>query len=307
MVCVKETGVRSQNNDDIHFLGRRVTQKDLALMREVVTACNGLSRAELANTVCELLGWKRLLGSLKSRECGEFLEKLESKGLLRLPEKRMGRPVGSRTEVPITERGEPGVPLVGSASAVGLIEFEPVRTEEDRRWFRELVGRYHYLGHAVPMGAHLRYLVFASEPEKAIIGCVQFSSAAWHLAPRDCWIGWDDATRVRKLRHVVNNSRFLLLPWVQVKNLASRVLSLAVRQVVADWQERYGVQPLLAETFVDPTRFFGTIYRAANWIELGMTSGRGRLDRLHKREGVAPKMVFVYPLIPDAVRQLRER
>lgn len=303
----KETLVCSRTTSKIRFSGRPVTQKELALIREVVTTCGNLSRIELANTVCELLGWKRLLGSLKSRECGEFLEKLELRGLLRLPEKRMGRPVGSRTEAPVTERGEPGVPLVGSAGTVGRIEFEQVRTEDERRWFRELVGRYHYLGHAVPMGAHLRYLVFASEPERAIVGCVQFSSPAWHIAARDRWIGWDDATRVRNLQRVVNNSRFLLLPWVRIKNLASRVLSLAARQVATDWQERYGVQPLLAETFVDPSRFAGTSYRAANWIELGVTSGRGGMNRIYERKGVAPKTVFVYPLVADAVRQLRER
>jgi hypothetical protein len=157
------------------------------------------------------------------------------------------------------------------------------------------------------MGAHIRYLVFASEPQRAVVGCVQFSSASWHVAARDQWIGWDEATRVRNLSRVVNNSRFVLMPWVEVKNLASRVLSLAVRQVVPDWQERYGVEPLLAETFVDPARFAGTAYRAANWIELGMTSGRGGRDVLNKRKGVAPKIMFVYPLVADAARQLREQ
>jgi hypothetical protein len=302
----KETIVPTETTSEIHFLGRQVTRNELALIREVVVTCGGLSRMELANTVCELLGWTRLLGSLKGRECREFLEKLESNGLLRLPEKRMGRPVGRRTEVPVTERGKPGVPLVGSAGEVGRIEFEQVRAEDERRWFRELVGRYHYLGHAVPFGAHLRYLVFASEPEKAIVGCVQFSSAAWRMVARDRWIGWNDATRARNLQHVVNNSRFLILPWVRVKNLASRVLSMVVRQMAADWQERYGVEPLLAETLVDPARYRGSCYRAANWIELGVTSGRGRMDRLHEREGVAPKTVLVYPLAPDAVRRLRE-
>jgi len=158
------------------FLGQQVTPKDLELIREVVTTCDGLSRAELSNTVCELLHWKRPLGSLKGRECGEFLERLESKGLLRLPDKRQGRPVGSRTEVLVTELGEPGISLVGSARSLGRIEFKQVKTEDERRWFRELIGRYHYLGHAVPMGAHVRYLVFASEPQKTIVGCVQFSS-----------------------------------------------------------------------------------------------------------------------------------
>ena len=289
------------------FLGQYIAPKEVSLIRELVTTCDGLSREELANTVCELLDWKRVRGSLKSRECGELLERMEAKGLIQLPFKRQGRPVGSRTEVPITERGEPGAPLAGSAKSLGRIELKQVRTEEERRWFRELIGRYHYLGHAVPMGAHIRYLVFASEPQRAVVGCVQFSSGSWHVASRDQWIGWDEATRVRNLPRVINNSRFVLMPWIQVKNLGSRVLSLAVRQVVPDWQERYGVEPLLAETFVDPARFAGTAYRAANWIELGMTSGRGGRDVLNKRKGVAPKIMFVYPLVADAVRQLRER
>src|SRR3989304_269137 len=188
------------------FLGQQVTPRDLTLIREVVTNCDGLSRAELANTVCELLDWKRPLGSLKGRECGEFIERLESKGLLRLPGKRQGRPVGSRTEVPVTELGEPGISLVGSARSLGRIELEEVRTEGERRWFRELIGRYHYLGHAVPMGAHLRYLVFASEPQKAIVGCVQFSSGSWHVAARDRWIGWGGGGRGCNLEHVINKS-----------------------------------------------------------------------------------------------------
>ena len=291
----------------MRFLGQQVTSEDLTLIREVVATCDGLSRAELANTVCELMNWKRRLGSLKSRECGEFLEQLESRGLLRLPGKRQGRPAGSRTRVPVSRLGEPGIALAGSAGSLGRIELKPVRTAEERRWFRELVERYHYLGHAVPMGAHIRYLVFASKPQKAVVGCVQFSSASWHVAVRDRWIGWDEAARVRNLSHVINNSRFLLLPWVAVKNLASRVLSFSVRQVVDDWQQRYGVGPLLAETYVDPARFSGTIYRAANWTALGMTSGQGGRNRLHDREGLAPKMMFVYPLVPDAVRRLREQ
>src|SRR3989304_9742517 len=175
------------------FLGQQVAPKELELIREVVTTCDGLSRAELSNTGCALREGKRPLGSLKGRECGEFLERLESKGLLRLPGKRQGRPVGSRTEVPVTELGEPGISLLGSARSLGRIEFKQVQTEDERRWFRELIGRYHYLGHSVPMGAHARYLVFASEPQKAIVGCVQFSSVSWHGAVRDRWIGWGGA------------------------------------------------------------------------------------------------------------------
>jgi Domain of unknown function (DUF4338) len=291
---------------DLHFLGRPVTEQEVTLIKEIVTSCAGLSRMELARTVCELLSWKRRSASLKARECREFLEKLEARGLLILPDKRAGRPVGSRTEVPQTERGDRGADIVGTAQDVGQLELELVRTEETRRWFRELVGRYHYLGHAVPFGAHLRYLIFGHVPERAVLGCIQFSSAAWRIAVRDEWIGWDERTRVRNLVHVVNNSRFLVLPWIVVKNLASRILSEAARRLIVDWKRSYRVEPLLLETLVDPQRYRGTCYRAANWIELGRTSGLGRMDRRRSGGEVVPKTVLIYPLAHDAAQRLRE-
>jgi len=278
----------------------------MALVREVVERCGGLSRMELAHTVCELVGWRRPGGALKARECREFLERLEEEGLLELPPKRPGRPRGSRTSVPETSAGEPGSPLVGEVGEFGPVVLEPVREREGQHLFRELVGRYHYLGHRVPFGAHLRYLVFVSRPERAVVGAVQFSSPAWRMAARDRWIGWSEEERRRNLQRVVSNSRFLLLPWVRVRNLASTVLSQAVRRVGSEWRERYGVEPLLAETLVDPARYRGGCYRAANWIEVGRTSGRGRMDRGHRRHGAAPKRVFVYPLVRRARQRLRE-
>ena len=261
---------------------------------------------ELASTVCELLGWQRRSRSLKARECREFLERLETRGLVELPDKRAGRPVGSRTAVPITEKGNAGAVIQGTARDVGGLEWELVDTDEGRRLFRELVGRYHYLGHAVPFGAHLRYLIYGHVGQRCVLACVQFSSAAWRIAARDEWIGWDDRARVRNLQHIVNNSRFLVLPWVQIKNLASRILSEAVGRVVVDWTKQYRVEPLLAETLVDPKRYRGTCYRAANWIELGQTSGLGRQDRSRSGGEVAPKTVLVYPLAQDAAKRLRE-
>jgi hypothetical protein len=188
----------------------------------------------------------------------------------------------------------------------GPVLLEAVSTAEQRLLFRELVGRHHYLGHAVPFGAQLRYLAYVSRPARLVVGCVQFWSPAWRMAARDRFIGWDDATRRRNLQRVVNNSRFLILPWVRIRNLASTVLSLATRRLGGNWSERYGVEPLLAETLVDPKRYTGHCYRAANWVVLGETAGRGRMDREHAREGAAPKLVFVYPLIRDAARRLRE-
>jgi hypothetical protein len=288
------------------FTGRAVGPDELALIREVVASCPGLSRMELAHTVCELLGWTRPQGTLKGRECREFLEGLAARGLLHLPAKRPGRPVGARTHVPVTARGDPGAPLTGTVGEVGPIGLEEVREPAQRALFRELVARYHYRGHAVPFGASLRYLVSATHPARQVVGCLQFSSPAWRLAVRDRWIGWDEATRRRNLQRVVSNSRFLLLPWVRVKNLASTVLAQAVRRLGADWRARYAVEPLLVETLVEQGRV-GTCYRAANWLALGATAGRGRQDRAHERHGAAPKTVLVYPLVEAAVQRLRER
>ena len=288
------------------FSGRAFSVKEVALIGEVVRECSGLSRMELARTVCELLRWRRPNGRLKARECREFLERLDADGALVLPDKRRGRATGSVTRVPHTAAGEPGPPLAGSVRDIEPLAFERVREPAQRLLFRELVGRYHYLGHAVPFGAHLRYLVFASRPSRAVVGCLQFSSPAWRMAARDRWVGWDDGTRARNLQHVVNNSRFLLLPWVGVKNLASAVLARGIEQLVVDWPRHYRLEPWLVETLVDARRHHGGCYRAANWVALGATSGRGRMDRHGRRGGAAPKTVLVYPVVRDAKRRLRE-
>lgn len=288
------------------FAGRDFASEELELIREVVESCSGISRTELAKTVCELLDWRRANGSLRGLECSEYLERLEHGGWLRLPVRRKRRPLGSRTRVPVTGGGEPGGKLEGSVGEFGPIVLTQVRGEEESLLFRELLGRYHYLGYAVAYGAQLRYLLYVSQPQRQVVGCLRFSSPAWRMSARDRWIGWDDATRGRNLQQVVTNSRFLILPWVRIKNLASRVLAQAARQVRVDWRERYGVEPLLLETLVDQERFSGSCYRAANWIEVGVTSGRGRMDREHRRHGLSPKRVLVYPLVGDAARRLRE-
>lgn len=296
---------KPSDGGNLRFVGRAVGPAELALIREVVASCPGLSRMELAHTVCELLGWTRPRGTLKGREGREFLEGLAARGLVHLPPKRPGRPAGARTAVPVTARGEPGAPLTGPVGTLGPLDLEVVQTPAHHALFRELVGRYHYRGHAVPFGASLRYLVSATHPARQVVGCLQFSSPAWRLAVRDRWIGWDEAARRRNLQRVVSNSRFLLLPWVQVKNLASTVLAQVVRRLAADWRARYAVEPLLVETLVEQGRA-GTCYRAANWLALGATAGRGRQDRTHARHGAAPKTVLVYPLVRDAARRLRE-
>jgi len=290
--------------DTWNFVGHAVRADELELIRSIVDEFSGLSRMELASTVCELLGWTRATGRLKARECRDLLERLEAAGQIRLPGKRVGRPRGTRTRVPVTTRGDVLAPVTGTVHDLGSLVVERVTTADHRLLFRELVGRHHYLGYAVPYGAQLRYLISATRPQRQVVACVQFSSAAWRMAPRDAWIGWDDATRIRRLPQVVNNSRFLILPWISAWNLASTILSRVVRHVATDWATTYGITPLLLETLVDPRRFDGASYRAANWIVVGTTTGRGRNDR-HRRVVRAPKRVLVYPLVSDAARRLR--
>ena len=287
-----------------NFVGHTVRASELDLIRSIVDEFGGLSRVELASTVCELLGWTRATGRLKARECRDLLERLEASGAIRLPAKRVGRPRGSHTAVPITARGDVATLIRGTVHDLAPLVIERVTTPEARLLFRELVGRHHYLGHATPYGAHLRYVIYATRPERQVVACVQFSSAAWRMAPRDAWIGWDEATRVRHLPQVLNNSRFLVLPWISAYNLASTILSRVARQVAPDWATMYGVTPVLLETLVDPQRFDAASYRAANWIVVGTTTGRGRNDR-HRRAVRVPKRVLIYPLVPDAAQRLR--
>lgn len=286
--------------------GRQFAASEITLIREVVSTCPGLSRKELANTISELVGWSRANGSLKEAESLSLLARLESAGLLTLPEKRKRRPVGSTTSIPHTAEGEAGEELRGRVDSFCPVLVERVSNLKTRQRYRELIDRYHTLGYRVPFGAHLEYLVSISQPKPTVVGCLQFSSAAWRLQVRDEWIGWDDQTRARNLPQVVNNSRLLLLPWVSIQNLVSAMLARALKQLPRDWQAQYGVTPLVVETFVDAERYTGACYRAANWKELGQTSGRGRDDRQHRRHGARPKRVFVYPLRRDALKRLRK-
>jgi hypothetical protein len=264
------------------------------LIREVVASCGGLSRNELANTVCELLDWRRSNGGLKAIECRELLETLEGRGLVELPAQRATKPRGARTRVRSTGWQEQAI--AGDLWQLGEVSVDLVGTAAQRDLWRELIERYHYLGHRVPFGAHLRYLIRVSEPRGGVVGCIQFSSAAWRLAARDRWIGWTDTQRAANLQQVICNSRFLVLPSVQVRNLASKALAVALRAVAREWPRHYRVRPALVETLVDQERFSGGCYRAANWVEVGVSSGRGRMDREHRRHGAAPKRVFLYPL-----------
>jgi hypothetical protein len=291
--------------DHQRFCGREFTREELCLIREVVETCAGISRTELAHTVCELLDWRRVNGGLKARECLDLLQRLEDQGLLKLPESRQTGPMeGTRRLIAPATDDQPWVGLTGSVGAFLPLDVELVEGQKQRRLFKDLVSRYHYLGYAMAFGAKLQYLVYVSRPQRQVVGCVQFSSPAWRIKVRDQWIGWDDGIRGKSLQHIVNNSRLLILP--RIRNLASTLVSCVLKRLRTDWPRLYGLEPLLVETLVDRNRFYGGCYRASNWILLGETAGRGRMDRAHERHGARVKTVLVYPLVKDALRRLRD-
>jgi len=296
--------MRATHTRQFCFCGKPVSAEELNIVKSVIGDCAGLSRTELANTLCEILNWQRPNGKLKTVECRAFIEELDAQSILQLPKGRFGRPRGSRTSVSGGEVENPV--LCGQKREFAPIEIVPVAGTQDNARWRAMVERHHYLGHKVPFGAHIRYFIRVHRPEPVTVGCLQYSSPAWRMAARDRYLGWSEAARRANLQKVVANSRFLLLPQVRIKNLASSVLSLAAAQIVGDWQNRFAVRPLLLETLVDPARYAGTCYRAANWIEAGQTTGRGRNDREHQRHGQSPKTVFLLPLTKNAVQRLKE-
>jgi hypothetical protein len=278
--------------------GRQITTEEIAQIRETVETFSSLSRTELAHTVCEHLGWHTASGGNKVDACMKLFKILEDRGMIQLPAKQ---------DKPNTGNNKPGkkqavknkppvqAPVEGRLSDIGPINLRVVRDKEETDLFNEYLLHYHYLGYSRPFGCFLRYFI---EGSGTILGCLLFSGAAKALTPRDQWIGWSPNQRMRNQGFLVNNQRFLIFPWVKVRYLASHVLGKVVKALAKDWQQRWGYQPVLLETFVDPQYFAGTCYQAANFKYLGMTSGMG-LRRQGKRYTTNPKKIFVYPLVDN--------
>jgi hypothetical protein len=247
-----------------------------------------ISRRVLSRRVCEWLDWRSSNGAFQEGSCRKALVKLNRQGVLSLPDavssysfRRTGRSldfVGYKVDVP---------DICCSLKELGDIEVLPVTSRfcKDSKIWRFLMSQYHYLGNRTLRGAQIRYVIKSSN--YGYLGALAFSSATWALSARDKHIGWSEAARIANLKYVVGNDRFLIIQTVRVKNLASRVLALVLRRLPDDWEARYHVRPVLVETFVDPTRFDGACYKAANWIAVGHTAGR--------RDGVK-RMVFLYTL-----------
>jgi len=271
--------------------GRPLSAADLEAIRRAILEADPPLRAEVARRVCAALGWHDALGRPKLMSCRVGLLRLHRAGLIELPAARNGNGNG-RGLVQQPDLWPAEQPLGGSAGQLGGLHLAPVTDKAASRLWNGLIERWHYLGYSPLPGAQLRYLI---ESDHGVLGALGFGAAAWKVAARDCWIGWERPAREAHLGRVLNNARFLILPWVRVKNLASKVLALAAARVGEDFATRYGEPPVLLETFVETPRFRGTCYRAANWRYLGETAGRGKCDRTHQA-ALARKAVYVYPL-----------
>ena len=277
--------------------GRYFSKKAILEVQETVKRFPCLSRNELALTICEHLSWKASNGSLKVKSCRAALEKLENQDFIQLPQKRSQKLRKIQT-IKFSDNTNPGAEVECSLDEMGPLELEIVKGKEEVSLWNEYVERYHYLGYKQPIGTNLRYFIVSSFKNQ-IMGSLMFSSSVWSLADRDKWIGWDKEDRIKRLNLVVNNNRFLILPWIKVVNLASKVLYLVSQQIQRDWQKEYAYQPVLLETFVDSSKYLGTCYLASNWECIGKTSGKSFRDSSSKTYDTSIKNIFVYPLKPN--------
>ncbi len=289
--------IEEKESKDIVRCGRKITAQEIEAARETVRLCRGLSRRELAETICEHWGWVTPSGSLKLTACLSLLEEWDLQGSVRLPTKRKA---GESTErvrgAKHTKRtAPPDEALVGKLDDVSPIELEIVDGRDRVKLWNEYLDRHHYLGYSKPFGCTIRYFIVC---DKGLLGCVLLAGASRAITARDEWIGWSKQRRQQNLPWVINNTRFLIFPWVEIRHLASHILGQLARRAREDWQQRWGYEPLLMETFVDPAEYSGTCYRAAGWIELGRTTGQGLRRKGHAYTST-PKLIYVKPLSKD--------
>ena len=271
------------------YCGRIFSAEELAQIIELIEKNPSKHRLDLSRDVCKMLSWYKADGGLKEMSCRVAMLRMQEDGLIRLPPPRTVNKRKSKATV--TCDTEPQSIIQAPVHQLGELQLCLVTSKNSRLW-NEYIQRYHYLGYTPLPGAQLRYFITRNEQILALLG---FGASAWQVAPRDSFIGWDHDQRRKGLPLIVNNARFLILPWVQSKNLASKILAMIARQLPMDWFDRYNIRPVLMETFVETGRFAGTCYRAANWVHVGQTKGRGKLGP-QGIQSVPIKDIFLYPL-----------
>jgi hypothetical protein len=284
------------------YRGRIITADDIIFIQQFIHTNTGLSRRKLSAKLCEVWQWKQASGALRDMVCRGLLLMLDRAGQIQLP------PVRQRPNNPLAQRAKPSsilidtTPMEGALKMLLPIEIQQVRRRGDEALFNSLIEAHHYLGYEQPVGEHLKYIVWG---QGRPVACLAWASAVRHLGCRDRFIGWAKESRRRNIRFIAYNTRFLIVPWVRVPYLASHILGRISQAISADWEALYRHPIYFLETFVDLERFQGTCYRAANWVVLGETTGRGKDDQTH-RPNRSIKQVLGYPLTPR-FRQLLQQ
>ena len=277
---------------ELSYRGRAISSEDILYIKDLIATHPHESRRQLSTKLCEAWQWRQANGALRDMVCRGMMLMLHRAGHIELP------PVMFVPHNPLAARVRPSparidtTPIEGCLRQIQPLEFAQVRRSEDEALFNSLMEEHHYLGYEQPVGEHLKYLVWA---QGGPIACVAWSSAPRHIGSRDRYIGWDQQARRRNIRFIAYNTRFLILPWVRVPHLASHILGRMAARVSQDWQRLYGHPIYFVETFVDAERFRGTCYRAANWVLLGKTTGRGKQSNSYVPNR-SIKEVFGYPL-----------
>jgi len=271
--------------------GRLIGDAELNTIRTTIAGHWHQGRSAISRELCEHWGWRQANGLLKERACRVLLLALEKKGEITLPP-RMKESFRFPKRADRRQYVYDIAPLCGMVSAFRSLTINMVRGTDDEGLWDHLVDKYHYLGHPWIVGSYLKYIATL---DGRPVACLGWGSAAWKVACRDSFIGWDSASRESNIHKVVNNVRFLILPWVRVTHLASRLLAANIRRLPRDWQDYYRQPVSLLETFVEKDRFKGTCYQAANWQYVGLTRGRGRYDTRHACS-TPVKAVYLYPL-----------
>jgi len=272
----------------------QITAIEIELIQQLISSNPSWSRTRLSLELCRIWDWRHPDGRPKDISCRDLLLRLNKKGLILLPQQKQQPVLKPGKQNHIQFMLHDSTEIIGDIRHILPIRMEIVRDGTFQGLeFKSLISQYHYLGFDRTVGENLKYLVYSRQDK--LLACLLFGSAAWACAPRDQFIGWNAASRRINLIYTTNNTRFLILPWVKVPHLASHILGLIVRRIASDWRDKYGHSLYLLETFVEKERFKGTCYKAANWIQVGETTGRSRNDRYNNLQ-VPVKDIYLYPL-----------
>jgi len=276
----------------INVQGRNTTQKDIELVRKTIDANPSWNRSRISKELCILWDWHTAKGILKNMAAYSFLLKLQKQGLITLPDRKRP-PVSAKRNTLIAYVPHSTLPITAKLKTLTPLKLSLAEDKEALGLFKCFLSAYHYLGFSGTVGENLKYMVYDKDDRP--LACLLFGSCAWKCAPRDSFIGWDSVSRGKNLSFVTNNVRFLILPWVNVKHLASHILAKVAARISSDWTDKYAHPIYILETFVECGRFKGTSYKAANWTCVGKTKGRSRNDR-YKTLKVPIKDIYLYPL-----------